>query len=216
MLRSSSAMQGIVQSLHGRSTSLTIVSLCGHPATTFLAVDDVGIVRSSTRGMNILRCSMHDVDTMLRRCVGEGWGKTYISTYAAAQLQDDGEGAPVDHKSTVHRIGGSFMLHETLNDRCVLACTGSTVHLCVRAQKELETLGIHVSVLDVYCLCPLDRWALLGPVWKDRVPHRCRRGLSKRWTGERHRRGCASVSCNRGHFRSCPLHRPHHTGTNCR
>ena len=58
------------------------------------------------------------------------------------------------------------MLHETLNDRCVLAFSGSTVHLCMGAQKELETLGIHVSVLNVYCLSPLDRWALLGAYGK--------------------------------------------------
>ena len=53
-------------------------------------------------------------------------------------------------------IGGSKVLRSTEGDRVTIVAAGITVHEALKAHATLEASGIHVRVIDAYCVKPLD------------------------------------------------------------
>ncbi len=54
------------------------------------------------------------------------------------------------------------------DDAVIIAC-GEMVHPAYKAAKLLKTEGIHVTVLDMYCVKPLDKEAILNAAQKAKV-----------------------------------------------
>lgn len=53
-------------------------------------------------------------------------------------------------------IGGSKVLYSSKDDVCTLIGAGITLHECVKAYEELKSQGIHVRVIDLYSVKPID------------------------------------------------------------
>ncbi len=53
-------------------------------------------------------------------------------------------------------IGGCKVVHQTGKDKACIIAAGVTLHEALKAQQELEALGIAVSVIDLYSVKPLD------------------------------------------------------------
>lgn len=57
-------------------------------------------------------------------------------------------------------IGGSKVVRESENDSVTVAAAGVTLHEAVKAHDALRAEGIHIRVLDVYSVKPIDAPAL--------------------------------------------------------
>ncbi|MBK9141911.1 MAG: transketolase [Candidatus Melainabacteria bacterium] len=57
-------------------------------------------------------------------------------------------------------IGGSKVLRSSDNDQVTLVGAGITLHECLKAYDELKDQGIHVRVIDLYSIKPVDRKTL--------------------------------------------------------
>ncbi len=53
-------------------------------------------------------------------------------------------------------IGGCKVVHQTGKDKACIIAAGITLHEALKAQLELESQGISVSVIDLYSIKPLD------------------------------------------------------------
>ncbi|MBI1737391.1 MAG: transketolase [Candidatus Rokubacteria bacterium] len=60
------------------------------------------------------------------------------------------------------RIGGLAVLQQSTADRLTLVAAGITLHEAIAAHAELAQAGIAVRVIDLYCVKPVDREALLA------------------------------------------------------
>lgn len=59
-------------------------------------------------------------------------------------------------------IGGSKVLRQSANDRLTIVGAGITVFEALKAHDQLNTVGIHTRVIDLYSVAPIDRAALLS------------------------------------------------------
>ena len=53
-------------------------------------------------------------------------------------------------------VGGSKVLRTSEHDQVAIFAAGVTVHEALAAEEELAALGIHVRVVDLYSVKPLD------------------------------------------------------------
>lgn len=69
---------------------------------------------------------------------------------------------PVLYKNTeTFPIGGSKTLAESRKDKTTIIAAGITVHEAAKAYNELQKRRIHVRVIDLYSIKPIDRKTLL-------------------------------------------------------
>jgi transketolase len=74
-------------------------------------------------------------------------------------------GSPVfTTEETPFEIGRSYVYYDSSEPDVALVATGSLVHSAMLAAKELETEGIHASVINIATIKPLDTETLLGVV----------------------------------------------------
>lgn len=59
-------------------------------------------------------------------------------------------------------IGGSNLLRQSAQDQLTIAATGITVFEALKAADQLKEEGIHVRVLDCYCISPIDQTTLIN------------------------------------------------------
>ncbi|MFW6212307.1 MAG: transketolase, partial [Spirochaetota bacterium] len=57
-------------------------------------------------------------------------------------------------------IGGSMMITSNPDDKLMIVATGFPVHQALEAAEKLKGEGVHVGVMDVYSIKPLDRRSL--------------------------------------------------------
>jgi transketolase len=59
-------------------------------------------------------------------------------------------------------IGGSKTLRKSAEDRVTVIGAGITVHEALKAASQLEQEGIHIRVIDAYCVKPIDAEGILA------------------------------------------------------
>jgi len=64
-------------------------------------------------------------------------------------------------KNEVFKVGGSKLLRQSKDDLLTIVSTGITVFEALKAADKLEEEGIHVRVLDCYCINPIDKDTLI-------------------------------------------------------
>ena len=67
-------------------------------------------------------------------------------------------------------IGGSQVLRQSDEDTLTIAATGITVFEALKAADELEKEGIHVRVVDIYSINPIDRNTLIKCLHETKQP----------------------------------------------
>jgi transketolase len=63
-------------------------------------------------------------------------------------------------------IGGAKILRQRDDDQVTLVASGITVFEAIKAAEELEQEGVHVTVIDAYCIKPLPREILIQAMRK--------------------------------------------------
>ncbi len=63
--------------------------------------------------------------------------------------------------SELFEIGGCKVLHSSEDDKACIVAAGVTLHEALKARQLLLEKGIHVSVIDLYSIKPLDEKTLL-------------------------------------------------------
>ena len=64
-------------------------------------------------------------------------------------------------KDETFAIGGSKVVRQSASDRLTIAAAGVTLFEALKAHDQLKDAGIHVRVIDVYSIVPIDRATLL-------------------------------------------------------
>ncbi len=83
-------------------------------------------------------------------------------THGIVYLRTTRNATPVLYKnSEAFPIGGSKTLAESQKDRATIVAAGITVHEAAKAYNELQKQRIHVRVIDLYSIKPIDRKTLL-------------------------------------------------------
>ena len=67
-------------------------------------------------------------------------------------------------------IGGSQVLRQSDDDTLTIAATGITVFEALKAADELEKEGIHVRVVDIYSINPIDKSTLIKCLHETKQP----------------------------------------------
>jgi len=65
-------------------------------------------------------------------------------------------------KNEKFEIGGLKVLRQSDNDQLVIVAAGITLHEALAAYEELKKNGIHVAIVDLYCVKPLNARELLA------------------------------------------------------
>ena len=67
-------------------------------------------------------------------------------------------------------IGGSQILRQSDEDLLTIAATGITVIVALKAAYELEKEGVHVRVVDIYSINPIDKDTLIKCLHETKQP----------------------------------------------
>jgi len=64
---------------------------------------------------------------------------------------------PIIYKNDEHfEVGKSKLIKSLPNDKVIVIAAGVTTHETLKAWAKLNEEGIHIRVLDIFCLKPLD------------------------------------------------------------
>lgn len=95
-----------------------------------------------------------------------------VSTYKCVELManyNDGvsylrttrEATSVLYKSNEDfKVGGCKILKKNRNSKALIVAAGITVHEALKAEEQLEAEQIYVSIIDAYCIKPLDSYTI--------------------------------------------------------
>ena len=70
----------------------------------------------------------------------------------------------------VFKIGGSKVLRQSSDDQLTIVASGITVFEALKAADKLIEEGIHVRVVDCYCINPIDKDTLINCIKQTRHP----------------------------------------------
>lgn len=93
-----------------------------------------------------------------------------VSAYYAVELAANHKGVayirtsrpatPIVYKNEVKMQAKSYVIKQSANDVITLVGAGVTLHEAIEASKILEKEGIHVRVIDMFCIKPVDKTTL--------------------------------------------------------
>jgi transketolase len=125
----------------------------GEDGPSQMALEDMAMFRA-VHGSTILYPSDANQTAKLVALAADNPGVTYLRTTRAD--------TPVIYSpDAAFEIGGSRLVHASLHDDVTIATAGITVHEAIKAALRLAEDGIHIRVLDLYSVKPIDRQALL-------------------------------------------------------
>jgi transketolase len=128
----------------------------GEDGPSQMALEDIAMFRA-VHGSTVLYPSDANQTAKLVALAADNPGITYLRATRADTRVIYPPHAPF-------RIGGSWLLRATPQDRVTLAAAGITVHEAIEAARRLAAEGIGVRILDLYSIKPIDRAALLASV----------------------------------------------------
>jgi transketolase len=120
----------------------------GEDGPSQMALEDLAMTRA-VAGSTVLYPSCATTAAALTRQVADRAGISYLRTTREKTpvLYEPGESFP---------IGGSKVLRRSLQDVAAVLAAGITLHEALRAHDLLAAEGIHVRVVDLYSVKPID------------------------------------------------------------
>lgn len=120
----------------------------GEDGPSQMALEDLAMTRAIA-GSTVLYPSCATTAADLTRQMADRAGITYLRTTREKTpvLYGPGERFP---------IGGSKVLRRTAGDVAAVLAAGITLHEALRAHDELAAEGLHVRVVDLYSVKPID------------------------------------------------------------
>ncbi len=125
----------------------------GQDGASQMGVEDIAMFRSTFNTTVLYPSDAVSTEKLVEQAT-RAKGIVYIRTTR--------EKLPVHYKNTeTFPIGGSKTLAESRKDRATIIAAGITVHEAARAYNELLKRKIHVRVIDLYSVKPIDRETIL-------------------------------------------------------
>jgi transketolase len=125
----------------------------GEDGPSQMALEDIAMFRA-VHGSTVLYPSDANQTAKLVTLAADNPGNTYLRATRAD--------TPVIYPPEARfEIGGSRLVHASLEDQVTIAAAGITVHEAIEAALRLAEDGIYARVLDLYSVKPIDREALL-------------------------------------------------------
>jgi transketolase len=124
----------------------------GQDGPSQMGLEDIAMFRAIPDSVVLYPCDAISTDALVEEAAGHK-GIVYIRTTRMA--------TPIIYgadQSFV--IGGSKVLRKSDSDVATVATAGITVHEALKAYDELKNHGIHIRVIDLYSVKPLDEATL--------------------------------------------------------
>jgi transketolase len=124
----------------------------GEDGPSQMALDDLAMMRSVPGAAVLYPCDANQTAHLVAR-MAEREGISYLRTTR--------EKTPVVYDANESfEIGGSKELRRSDNDRVAVIAAGITVREALEAHARLERDGVHIRVIDLYSVKPVDRVTL--------------------------------------------------------
>ena len=124
----------------------------GQDGPSQMGLEDLAMFRAILDSVVLYPCDAVSTDALVREAALHK-GIVYIRTTRMATPIVYGADEPF-------ALGGSKVLRRSDRDVATVAAAGVTLHEALRAYEELEKQGIHIRVIDLYSVKPLDEATL--------------------------------------------------------
>lgn len=121
----------------------------GEDGVSQMGLEDIAMFRTIPDSVVLYPCDCISAMKLVEKAAGH-FGNVYIRTTRMD--------TPLVYSSEEDFIiGGSKVLKESKKDIAAVIAAGITVHEALRAYEELKKEGIHIRVIDLYSIKPLDK-----------------------------------------------------------
>lgn len=120
----------------------------GEDGPSQMGLEDIAMFRTILNSVVFYPCDAVSTEKLVEQAAKHR-GITYLRTTRNPTpiIYDSKEDFP---------IGGSKILKKSDNDSVTVVAAGVTLHEALAAYRELKKDGIHIRVIDLYCIKPLD------------------------------------------------------------
>jgi transketolase len=133
----------------------------GEDGASQMGLEDIAIFRAILDSVVLYPCDAMSTERLIER-MAEHKGISYIRTTRAA--------TPVIYSEKEEfRIGGSTVLRQCDDDAFTVIAAGITLHETLKAHEELEKENIHIRVIDLYSIKPIDNETLIDAAKSTRA-----------------------------------------------
>jgi len=120
----------------------------GQDGASQMGLQDIAMFRTLEKSTVLYPSDAVSAEALLEKSL-RGTGMIYLRITRAS--------LPVLYKSTQQfKIGGSHVLRSSAHDKVTIVAAGVTVHEALKAADVLAKKNIHVRVIDLYSIKPLD------------------------------------------------------------
>lgn len=146
-------MAGIGQNTIKLSGSHAGVSI-GSDGPSQMALEDLALMRTVPNSLVLYPSDGVSAYKCVELMANYNDGVSYIRTTR--------EATPILYKSNEEfKVGGSKILKKNRNSKVLIIAAGIAVHEALKAEEKLEAEQFYVSVIDAYCIKPLDDYTIL-------------------------------------------------------
>lgn len=137
----------------GKSTLRLSGSHCGvsigQDGPSQMALEDIAIMRTIPESVIFYPCDAVSTFKMVAAMANHHDGISYIRTTRQTSKN-------IYTETEKFKIGGCKVLHKSDTAQALIVAAGVTVHEALKAQEILQSEGIEIAVIDLYCVKPLD------------------------------------------------------------
>jgi len=125
----------------------------GQDGPSQMGLEDIAMMRALPESIVLYPCDAVSTHSLLGKMLVYKKGISYLRTtrMATPVIYDNSEEFP---------IGGCKILRTSKHDVACIIAAGITLHEALRAYERLRSENIHVAVVDLYSIKPLDEHAL--------------------------------------------------------
>ncbi len=130
----------------------------GEDGASQMGLEDIALFRSLPGSTIFYPSDATSTKKIVEQCMSEkNIGIKYIRTTRPEMpiIYD------INDKKENFVVGEFKVIKETNKDKITLIGAGITLHECIKAHKELKNKGINASVIDLYCIKPLNEKKLI-------------------------------------------------------
>ncbi len=125
----------------------------GQDGPSQMALEDIAMFRSILGSIVLYPSDAYSCERLTEAALRENKGIIYMRTSRNS--------TPVLYRKTdKFRIGGSKTVHRSKKDQVTLVAAGITLHEALKAYDELKKQKIHIRVIDLYSVKPIDKATL--------------------------------------------------------
>ena len=125
----------------------------GADGSSQMALEDISMIKSILKSIILYPSDATSTVKLVEQM---------LNNQSLTYLRLTREKTPVLYPTTTEfPIGGSHILKESSKDLAVIFSAGYTLHEALKAYEILEKQGIHVAVVDLYSIKPLDEKTIL-------------------------------------------------------